>query len=54
MRGGEGLTGFSLGVVLETDFLEDEEGTSAHEGVRRVFGGDDRLDVAVLGVEAAE
>ena len=54
MRRGESLIGLGVGVVLGAEFLKDEEGASALEGVRRVFGGDHRLDIAVAGVEAME
>lgn len=54
MSGGEGLSSLGGSVVLDADLLEHEDGAHTHEGVRRVLGGDDRLDVAVLGVEPAE
>lgn len=51
---GESLSSLGVGVMLEAEFLEDEEGAGALEGVRRVLGSDHRLDVTVPRVEAAE
>lgn len=49
---GECLPGLNLVVMRELDFFEEQVGVGAHEGV--VLGGDHRLDVMVLPVEAAE
>jgi hypothetical protein len=46
MGSSEGLSSLGIGVVLEAELLEDEEGASALEL--------HRLDVAVPGVEAAK
>lgn len=54
VSGSKGLPGFDVGVTLGIEFLQDEERVRTHEGVRRKFGGDDWLDVAVAGVEAAK
>ena len=54
MSHGEGLASFGVGIVLSAELLEDEEGAGALEGVRWVLGRDHRLDLVVLGIEAAE
>jgi hypothetical protein len=54
MSGGESLSGLGGDVVLNADLLKHEEGARTHEGVWRVLGGDDRLDIAVLGIEPTE
>ena len=54
MGDGECLPSFSVGVMLKAEFFEKEEGAGALEGVRRVLGGDDRLDVPKTRAEAAE
>jgi hypothetical protein len=48
------LPGFDDGIVLDAEFLQDEEGAHTHEGVRRELRGDDWLDVAIMRVEDAE
>jgi hypothetical protein len=54
MCGGESLLSFDVGIVLGTELLQNKEGAHTHEGVRRGFGGDDRLDVAVPRVEGGD
>lgn len=52
--GVQGLVGVGDGVVLGAELLKNKEGTSALEGMRRVFGSDYRLDVAVPWIETTE
>ena len=54
MSGEESVTGLQLVVMRHLQFFKREERPRALEGVRRPLGGDDRLDVTVLGVEAAQ
>lgn len=41
MGGGKSLTGLNFGVVLSTEFFQQEKGTRTHEGVRWELGGGD-------------
>jgi hypothetical protein len=52
--GVEGLTGLLLGFVLLAELLKEEVRASAGEGMRWELSLDRRLQMAILGIEAAE
>jgi hypothetical protein len=54
MSGVEGVAGFNLVVMVQPDLLQEQVRSRAHECTRQEFGGDHRLDVAVLGVKPAQ
>ena len=54
MGGDHGLGGLLLGVLHVAQFLEQERGPSAHEGVRRRPVGEGRDEVAVLRMKTSD
>lgn len=54
MAGVKGMTGLLLGFLLLAEFLQEQVGAGAGEGVRWKLGFDGRLEVVVLGVESTK
>ena len=54
MAGGVGLTRRDLVIMLVAEFLQEKEGASGGEGVRRRLGRDDGLEMAIARIQPAQ